>query len=72
MVFWDLESNYRGFLILPMGENTDRDEGRGVEVDRESHEGTVENDEGVPHFIVENLNNILVIRFTIQNLTKVC
>ena len=40
-----------------MGENTDRDEGRGVEVDRESHEGTVENDEGEPHFIVEKLNN---------------
>ena len=50
---------------IPMGENADRDEGRGVEVDRESLEGTVEHDEGEPHFIVENLdNNTLFIAVT--------
>ena len=43
-----------------MGDNTDLNMGRVVEVDRESYEGTVENDEVEPHIIVEIMNKALI------------
>ena len=44
------------------GNVTDMMEGRVVEVDGESHEGTVVDDEVEPHFIVKDLNNIIIIK----------